>query len=182
MRKKLSNQKQQQVDDEDDRIAKAVAERESKREVNLHIAFLRYASQFFHHFLIARTRSQTNPPLALAIEFAQASICKAHLLRADTPTISLHLLCDCLIVVKMLGWGVCLSRQLCFNRSQTSWSIILKSKGRYPVLFRTKGWAKWDSLWSKQSDKYSTKWVMAGQFIRSLEENNFINVSGSLFP
>ncbi|XP_020602636.1 coiled-coil domain-containing protein 173-like [Orbicella faveolata] len=32
MRKKLANQKQQQVDDEDDRIAKAVAERESKRE------------------------------------------------------------------------------------------------------------------------------------------------------
>ena len=34
MRKKLANQKQQQVDDEDDRIAKAVAERERKREVN----------------------------------------------------------------------------------------------------------------------------------------------------
>ena len=33
MRKKLANQKQQQVDDEDDRIAKAVAERERKREV-----------------------------------------------------------------------------------------------------------------------------------------------------
>ena len=33
MRKKLSNQRQQEVDDEDDRIAKAVAERESKREV-----------------------------------------------------------------------------------------------------------------------------------------------------
>jgi len=32
MRKKLANQKQQQVDDEDDRIAKAVAERERKRE------------------------------------------------------------------------------------------------------------------------------------------------------
>lgn len=32
MRKKLSNQRQQEVDDEDDRIAKAVAERESKRE------------------------------------------------------------------------------------------------------------------------------------------------------
>lgn len=36
MRKKLANQKQQQVDDEDDRIAKAVAERESKREVSLY--------------------------------------------------------------------------------------------------------------------------------------------------
>ena len=36
MRKKLSNQKQQQVDDEDDRIAKTVAERESKREVSRH--------------------------------------------------------------------------------------------------------------------------------------------------
>lgn len=35
MRKKLANQKQQEVDDEDDRIAKAVAERESKREVSL---------------------------------------------------------------------------------------------------------------------------------------------------
>ena len=34
MRKKLANQKQQQVDDEDDRIAKAVAERERKREVS----------------------------------------------------------------------------------------------------------------------------------------------------
>ena len=33
MRKKLANQKQQQVDDEDDRIAKTVAERERKREV-----------------------------------------------------------------------------------------------------------------------------------------------------
>ncbi|XP_068749410.1 cilia- and flagella- associated protein 210-like [Montipora capricornis] len=32
MRKKLANQRQQQVDDEDDRIAKTVAERESKRE------------------------------------------------------------------------------------------------------------------------------------------------------
>ncbi|KAJ7375299.1 hypothetical protein OS493_002047 [Desmophyllum pertusum] len=32
MRKKLANEKQQEVDDEDDRIAKAVAERESKRE------------------------------------------------------------------------------------------------------------------------------------------------------
>ena len=39
MRKKLANQKQQQVDDEDDRIAKTVAERESKREVKLHISF-----------------------------------------------------------------------------------------------------------------------------------------------
>lgn len=33
MRKKLANQMQQQVDDEDDRIAKTVAERERKREV-----------------------------------------------------------------------------------------------------------------------------------------------------
>lgn len=40
MRKKLANQKQQQVDDEDDRIAKAVAERDSKREVNLQIISL----------------------------------------------------------------------------------------------------------------------------------------------
>lgn len=36
MRKKLANEKQQEVDDEDDRIAKAVAERESKREVGVH--------------------------------------------------------------------------------------------------------------------------------------------------
>ena len=36
MRKKLANEKQQEVDDEDDRIAKAVAERESKREVSVH--------------------------------------------------------------------------------------------------------------------------------------------------
>lgn len=43
MRKKLANQKQQQVDDEDDRIAKTVAERDSKREVNLQmISFVLY--------------------------------------------------------------------------------------------------------------------------------------------
>ena len=35
MRKKLDRQMQQQVDDEDDRIAKTVAERERKREVHL---------------------------------------------------------------------------------------------------------------------------------------------------
>ena len=33
MRKTLANQRQQEVDDEDDRIAKAVADRERKREV-----------------------------------------------------------------------------------------------------------------------------------------------------
>ena len=33
MRKKLANQRQQEVDDEDDRIAKAVADRERKRDV-----------------------------------------------------------------------------------------------------------------------------------------------------
>ena len=33
MRKKLANQRQQEVDDEDDRIAKAVADREGKRDV-----------------------------------------------------------------------------------------------------------------------------------------------------
>ena len=40
MRKKLANQKQQQVDDEDDRIAKAVAERERKREVSFFLVCL----------------------------------------------------------------------------------------------------------------------------------------------
>lgn len=39
MRKKLANQMQQQVDDEDDRIAKTVAERERKREVQLYQQF-----------------------------------------------------------------------------------------------------------------------------------------------
>ena len=33
MRKTLANQRQQEVDDEDDRIAKAVADRERKRDV-----------------------------------------------------------------------------------------------------------------------------------------------------
>ena len=33
MRQKLANQMQQKVDDEDERIAKALAEREQKREV-----------------------------------------------------------------------------------------------------------------------------------------------------
>ena len=40
MRKKLANQKQQQVDDEDDRIAKTVAERESKREVSANTSLI----------------------------------------------------------------------------------------------------------------------------------------------
>ena len=39
MRKKLANQKQQEVDDEDDRIAKAVEERERKREVRHLLCF-----------------------------------------------------------------------------------------------------------------------------------------------
>ena len=86
MRKKLANQKQQQVDDEDDRIAKAVAERESKREVNLHIIFT-LGKSIFHHFLIGRTKSPAYPHLALARELAKASICKVHLSIADTPTV-----------------------------------------------------------------------------------------------
>lgn len=48
---------------------------------------INYVRQFFHHFRSERTKSRTNPPLELAREFAQASICKAHLLRADTPTV-----------------------------------------------------------------------------------------------
>lgn len=47
---------------------------------------INYVRQFFHHFRSERTKSRTNPP-ELAREFAQASICKAHLLRADTPTV-----------------------------------------------------------------------------------------------
>ena len=51
MRKKLANQRQQQVDDEDDRIAKTVAERESKREVCpvRYVVFMYVVNRFLPH-------------------------------------------------------------------------------------------------------------------------------------
>ena len=48
MRRKLANQKQQEVDDEDDRIAKTVAERESKREVSLYKSLFLFLFSFSH--------------------------------------------------------------------------------------------------------------------------------------
>ena len=49
MRKKLANQRQQEVDDEDDRIAKAVAERETKREVITINCFVLFRDRLFFY-------------------------------------------------------------------------------------------------------------------------------------
>lgn len=116
MRKKLANQKQQQVDDEDDRIAKAVAERESKREVRFKISLsLLCFRQFLYHSLNERSESEATPPLALGREFVQASICRGHLVIADIPTLITTFALLLLVNDKNVS---CLSGRLCSNRSE----------------------------------------------------------------
>lgn len=63
MRKKLANQKQQQVDDEDDRIAKTVAERESKREVRFNISLSSFCFLQFFTILLANGQRVKLPHL-----------------------------------------------------------------------------------------------------------------------
>lgn len=116
MRKKLANQKQQQVDDEDDRIAKTVAERESKREVRFNISLsLLCFRQFLYHSLSERSESEATPPLVLAREFSQASICRGHLVIVDIPTLITTFALLLLVNDKNLS---CLSGRFCSNRSE----------------------------------------------------------------
>jgi len=113
MRKKLANQKQQQVDDEDDRIAKTVAERESKREVSLNISLsLLCFRQFFYLYLREQSENEATPPLKLAREFSQASICSVHLVIADVPTIITTFALLLLVNDKNVS---CLSGRFCSN-------------------------------------------------------------------